>query len=378
LTGITRSSTVVRRRPQRRRRVAAVVALTAAGTAVLVAAGPAAAATTVAPATIASAFTPTEVGVGDSTATALSITITNPNATAPLSAVAFTDTLPAGLTVDDPNGENGTCGSAGVITATPSGSTISLTGGSLKGATSCAISVSVVASQTGTLSNSTGPVSSSAGSSATGDTQTLTVLPPPTLAVTGIKNKATYSFGQVVRPKYSCTQPSDPTALADCSAGDDLGDTIASGGKLNTTTPGAHTLTVVATSTDGLSTTDNIIYRVLPDSRFTITNVAPKRHGALGFVLALPGPGTIKVLELGPKHAVVGSDTVKVTQKRHLKVDLKPTKAGVKLLTPAKGSGGSAKGSGAVKLGVKLEVSFTPKGGVQRTVTQRGIELTSK
>ena len=373
MIGITRRSTVVRRPPQRRRRVAALVALTAAGTAALVAAGPAAAAT---PPTVTSAFTPSEIGVGDSTATALSITLGNPNP-GNLSALSFTDTFPAGLTIDNPNGESGTCGSAGVITATPGTSTLSLTGGSLAAGAGCTISVSLVAAAPGTLTNNPGLVSSSAGPSALGATQTLTVLPPPTLTVTNIKNKATYSFGQVVRPKYSCTQPGDATALADCSAGDDLGDTILSGGKLNTTTPGAHTLTVTATSTDGLSTSDNFNYRVLPDSRFTITNVTPERRGSLRFVLALPGPGTVKVLELGPKHAVVGTDTVKVTQKRHLKVDLKPTKAGLKLLTPAKGSG-SAKGSGAVKLGVKLEVSFTPTGGVKRTVTQGGIVLTSK
>jgi hypothetical protein len=371
LTGMTRSSIGVRRTPQRRRCVAALVALTAAGAAALVAGGPAEAATPLVPPTITSAFTPTEVGVGDSTATALSITITNPSPTAKLSALAFTDTLPAGLTIDDPNGLNGTCGSAGVITATPGTATLSLSGGSLAAAASCTIAVSVVAAEPGTLSNSPGAVSSSAGSSAVGATQSLTVLAPPTVTVTNIKNKATYSFGQVVRPKYACTQPGDPTALADCSAGDDIGNTILSGGKLDTTTPGAHVLTVVATSTDGLSTTDNINYGVLPDSRFTITNVSPKRHGALGFVLALPGPGTVKVLEFGPKHAVVGTDIVKVTQKRHLKVDLKPTPAGVKLLTPVKGGP-------PVKLGVKLEVSFTPKGGVKRTVTHGGIELTSK
>ncbi len=228
-----------------------------------------------------------------------------------------------------------------------------------------------MASAPGTFTNSPGAASSSAGKSAPGAAQTLTVLPAPTVAVTGIRNKATYSFGQVVRPKYTCTQPDDPTALADCSAGDDLGNTILSGGKLDTTTPGPHVLTVVAASTDGLSTTDNINYRVLPDNRFTITKLSPQPHGALGFVLALPGPGTVKILEVGPKHAVVGSDTAKVTQKRQLKVDLKPTKAGVKLLTPA--AGGSP-----VKLGVKLEVSFTPHGGAERTVTHHGIVLTSK
>ncbi len=370
MRGITRRLTVFHRPPQRRPH-AAFVALTAAGAAALVAAGPAAAATSPPPPTITSAFTPTEIGVGDSTATALSITITNSSATAKLSALSFTDTLPAGLTIDNPNGLNGTCGSAGVITASPGTAAFSLSGGSLAAATSCTISVSLVAAAPGTLSNSPGSVSSSAGSSAPGAAATVTVLAPPTVTVTNIKNNATYSFGQVVRPSYSCTQPGDATALADCSAGDDLGDTILSGGKLNTTTPGAHTVTVTATSSAGLSTSDICNYEVLPDSRFAITDVSPKRRGALRFVHALPGPGRVKVLELGRKHVVVGTDTVKVRQKRHLKVDLKPTKAGVKLLTPATGSGSG-------KLGVKLEVSFTPTGGVKRTVTKHGIVLTSK
>jgi hypothetical protein len=266
---------------------------------------------------------------------------------------------------------SGTCGSAGVITATPGTASFSLTGGSLAAAASCTITIEVVAATPGTFLNTPGVVSSSAGNSALAATQTLTVLSAPTVTVTGIKNKATYSFGQVVRPKFSCTQPVDPTALSSCSAGDELGDTIVSGGKLNTTIPGPHTLSVLATNSVGLSTTENFDYRVLPDSRFTINNVAPKPRGALGFVLALPGPGFVKVLELGPKHAVVGTAAVKVTQKRKLKVYLKPTKAGAKLLTPVKGAP-------PVKLGVKLEVTFTPKGGVKRTVTKGGIQLTSK
>jgi hypothetical protein len=371
LTGITRSSVVVRRKPQRRRHVAGFVALAAAGTAALVASGPAAAATPLVPPTVTSAFTPAEIGVGESTGSALSITIANPSPTDKLSNLAFTDTLPAGLTIDDPTNESGTCGSTGVPVAVPGASTFSLTGGSLAAATSCVLSVEVVASAPGVLSNNPGAVSSSAGLSLVGATQTLTVLGAPTVTVTGIKNKSTYAFGQVVRPKFSCAQPDDPTAVPDCAAGDEIGDTLVSGGKLNTTIPGAHTLSVIATNSVGLSTEDDFNYKVLPDSRFTISNVSPKRHGALGFALALPGPGTVKVLELGPKHTVVGTDTVKVTQKRNLKVDLKPTKAGVKLLTPVKGAA-------PVKLGVKLHVSFTPKGGVTRTVTHGGIELTSK
>jgi hypothetical protein len=135
---------------------AAVASVLTAAALVLCTAGSAMAASV--PPTVASAFTPSEIGAGDSTATALSITIANPNASGTLSGVGFTDTLPAGLTVDNPNGENGTCGSAGVITATPGASAFSLAGGSLKAGVSCTISISVIASQVGVLQNATGPV----------------------------------------------------------------------------------------------------------------------------------------------------------------------------------------------------------------------------
>ena len=217
MTSITRSSAVLRRKPQRRRRVAGLVALTAAGAAALAAGGPAEAATPLVPPTITSIFTPSTIGVGDSTGSALAITITNPSPTAKLSNLAFSDTLPVGLTIDDPSNETGTCGSAGVPVAVPGTSTFSLTGGSLAAAATCTVSVEIVAAEPGTLSNSPGAVSSSAGTSAVGATQTLTVLGAPTVAVTGIQNNATYSFGQVVRPKFSCTQPDDPAALSGCA-----------------------------------------------------------------------------------------------------------------------------------------------------------------
>ena len=324
-------------------------------------AAPAALAAT-APPTIASAFTPNLIGVGDSDATALSVTITNPNASATLSSVSFTDTLPAGLTVDDPNGENGTCGSAGVITATPGSQIFSLSAGSLKGAAACTLSISLIASQTGALSNDTGPVGSSAGSSSAGDTETLTVLPPPTVSVSGVKNNAKYAYGTVVRPRYSCTQPADTTALSDCSAADDLGNNVRSGRALDTKSPGPHNLTVSATSADGLVTTDTVNYTVLPDNRFTISKVKPTTAGALTFALALPGAGTVKVAELAGT-ATVGSFTGRVNGKRTVHVTLKPTPQGTALLTA----------STSVK--VALKVTYTPKGGVKRTVVKHGVTL---
>lgn len=315
-----------------------------------------------APPTITSAFTPNLIGVGDTDATALSVTITNPNATGTVSSISFSDALPAGLTVDNPNGENGTCGSTSIVTAVPASQTFSLSAGSLKPGTACTLSISLIAGQVGILSNDTGPVSSSAGNSIAGDTETLTVLPPPTVAVTHIKNNATYAYGQVVRPGYSCSQPADPTALSDCSAADDHGNSVRSGGALNTKSPGPHSLTVSATSADGLVTTDTVNYAVLPDNRFTISKVKPRTGGALGLQLALPGAGTVKVVEVaGP--TTVGSYTGRVGGKRTLNVKVKPT------------PGGTARLTAGSPVRVTLKVTYTPKGGVKRTVIKRGVRL---
>jgi hypothetical protein len=316
------------------------------------------------PPTITSAFTPSLIGLSDSAATALSFTITNPNSSGTLSAVSFTDTLPAGLAVDNPNGENGTCGSAGVITAAPTTQTISLSGGSVKPGASCTFSVSITAAQTGTFPNATSVVSSSAGASSAGSAATLTVIPPPTVAVSHIKENAKYAYGQVVRPTYSCTQPEDAAGLTDCSAEDDLGNDIASGGALRTKLPGSHSLTVSATSDDGAVTTDTIDYIVLPNNQFVIAKVKPKRHGALQFQLALPGAGKVKVVELAGKQTF-GQFTGSVASQRKLSVTVKPTTAGGALL----------KQTSSVR--VTLQVTYTPKGGVKHSVTRRGIVLSS-
>jgi hypothetical protein len=317
------------------------------------------------PPRITSAFTPALIGLSDSAATALSFTITNPNTSGTLSAVSFTDTLPTGLAIDDPNGENGTCGSTGVITAAPATQAISLSGGSVKAGASCTFSVSVTAAQTGTFQSATSVVSSSAGASSAGAAATLTVIPPPTVTVGDIKNNAKYTYGQVVRPTYSCAQPEDAAGLTDCSAEDDLGNDIASGGALKTKIPGSHSLTVSATSDDGAVTTQEIDYIVLPSNQFVIAKLKPKHHGALQFQLALPGAGKVKVVELAGSKTF-GQLTGSIANRRKLNVTVKPTTAGRALL----------KQTPSVK--VTLQVTYTPKGGVKRTVTRRGIALTSK
>jgi hypothetical protein len=350
-------------RPQRRGRMTGVMAMTVVATAAI-GLGVVPTALAASPPTITSAFTPSLIGLSDSSATALAYTITNPNPSGTLSAVSFTDTLPAGLAIDDPNGENGTCGSAGTITAAPASQTISLSGGSVKAGTPCTFSVSVTAAQTGTFQEATSVVSSSAGASSPGAAATLTVIPPPTVTVSHVKQNARYTFGEVVKPTYSCTQPDDAAGLTDCSAEDDLGNSIASGGALKTKIPGSHSLTVSATSDDGAVTTDEIDYTILPNNQFVIAKVKPKHHGALQFQLALPGAGKVKVVELAGRKTV-GQFAGRVASQRKLNVTVKPTSAGSALLksTPS--------------LKVTLQVTYTPKGGVKHSVTRKGIVLSA-
>lgn len=307
----------------------------------------AAEASPVLPPTVTSSFTPPLVGVGDTTA--LGITITNPNSSATLSSIGFTDTLPAGVTIDTPNGESGTCGSAGVVTANSGSSTFSLTGGSLKGGANCVVSVAVTASAAETVQNDTGPVSSSAGSSATGDTETLTVLQAPVVTVATPKNNARYTYRETVRANYSCGQTAYALGITSCSASDDLDNTINDGGTLVTNVPGQHSLTVIGTSIDGDATFTTVNYTVLPNNVFTIVR-AKLAGGKLSFVLDLPGAGKVSAVALSGGSKVASAQlTTRSERALHVRLSV-----------------GSASP-------VRLRVTYTPKGGVARTAQTKPI-----
>jgi hypothetical protein len=313
---------------------------------------------------VTTAFTPNLIGVGGTTA--LSVTITNPNSSGTLTGIGFADTLPSGLVVDNPNGTNGTCGSAGVLTAVSGTSSITLAGGSLKAGANCTVSVAVTSNQAEAVQNSTGLVSSSAGPSSHDATATLTVLAPPTVSVTSPRNHATYTYGQKVRASFSCGQSAYALGLADCSGQDDLGNDVANGGLIDTKDAGKRQLFISATSVTGLVTTPEVDYTVRPDNHFTLSHLTPKAHGVLAFTLGLPWAGTLSVVELAGKHVTFASATGKAHGKGSLKVTVKPTAAGRALLaTLAKGQ--------SVK--VTLKVTYTPKGGTARSLSKGGIKL---
>jgi hypothetical protein len=337
---------------------AIAVLTTATGTISVQAAG---AATTVQPPTISTQYTPSQIGVGQSSG--ITYTITNPNSSGTLYQVSFADSLPSTSTVDSPASVTSSgCGSAVSVAATPGAASVSASGIQVKAGTPCTISVAIAGNSAGTASDAYSGVlytSSSASYAIPGPvpashltTATLQVLGAPTITTKSPKNKAKFAYGQAVKVSYGCAAGAgdDPTQLT-CTASDDQGNTINSGQKLDTKVPGRHELDIQAISGLTGDTTDvTLTYTVLPDNAFTISKIRASKQ-ALSFTLSLPGAGKVAVAEIAGQKTVA-HETLTVHGRRTLTVTLKPP-AGT----------------------VKLTVAYTPKGGVRRTLTKRGIRL---
>lgn len=131
------------------------------------------------PPNISKTFSPSTIAL-NSTAT-LTFTITNPNPTASLTGISFTDTLPSGISVG--NSTTTQCG--GTVTTNSATKTISLTGGSLSGGGNCNINVTVTGSSMGIHQNISGNISATESGPNNGGANigygyaTLTVIAPP-------------------------------------------------------------------------------------------------------------------------------------------------------------------------------------------------------
>jgi hypothetical protein len=129
------------------------------------------------PPSIANAFgAAPSIALGSTTS--LTYTITNPAANVLAEAgVAFTDTIPTGIT---PTASTlaSTCGG----TASISGQVVTLTGGSVAVNSNCTVSVTVTGATAGTYTNTTGAVSSTNGGTGNTATANLDVMAPPVIA----------------------------------------------------------------------------------------------------------------------------------------------------------------------------------------------------
>lgn len=113
--------------------------------------------------TFTKVFTPDTIGPG--AVSMLTFTITNESGM-PVTDLAFSDTLPAGVTLADPAIASTDCTNP-ILSAPAGGGTVTLSDGEVGGASSCTVTVQVTSSTAGTHMNVPGDLTSSVGNSGT-------------------------------------------------------------------------------------------------------------------------------------------------------------------------------------------------------------------
>ncbi|MGC1497761.1 MAG: hypothetical protein WA790_18295 [Sulfitobacter sp.] len=192
-------------------------------------------------------FTPASIVQGEQSS--LVLTINNSGSAIEATALDFTDTFPAGLTVATSPGASTTC-TGGTVTAVSGGNSVSYTGGTIAAGASCTVSLNVTSATSGAAVNTSGDLTSSLGNSGTAsDTLTVNAAPAPAFsAVFAPDNIAQGGTSTLTFSIDSSTSLIDVTAL-DFTNTFPAGVTIASTPNASTTcTSGTLTATAGAGS----------------------------------------------------------------------------------------------------------------------------------
>jgi len=161
------------------------------------------------PPTISKAFSAANVGLNQSVT--LTFTLTNPNPATDLTGVSFSDDMPAGLLISNPDSLGGTCDTSVV---TLSSTNISLVGTVLPANSSCTLSIDVLATAAGDQVNTTGNITSTEGGTGGTATATVTVVVPDlTVAMSHAGNFVLPQIGATYTITVSNRGGADTSAL---------------------------------------------------------------------------------------------------------------------------------------------------------------------
>lgn len=302
------------------------------------------------------------------------------NTTGSQQTVTFTDTLPAGVSLDNPIGTTNTNGSGACtglsVTGAPGASSVSVTVSVPIGTgstTVCTISFGIVASIPSVddlpIKDSYSGLSSNVASTNTGSG--LVVLTNPTLTFAAPTNGQSFTLGQVFDANFACAA-TDPLDSIDSFFGtDDEGNQIESGAPIDTVDPGNHSLQVDCYSAaGGGDVTQTVNYRV---GSYTLGSVkAAKKTDQVSFKTLVPAGKLVAEVIDGKK--VIATTKVTVPSRKTVIVTIKPTAAGRRMLTATKGRTAT----------VTVQASFTPSvigsGDTQitpaaATVVTKGVKL---
>jgi hypothetical protein len=111
---------------------------------------------------------------------------------------------------------------------------------------------------------------------------TYTVADAPTALITAPASGGTYTAGEHVSTSFSCTDSTHGPGISSCT---DSNGGSGTSGQLDTSTPGSHTYTVTATSSDGQTGTASITY--------TVNAAAPTSFPAPTITITSPTDGAI-------------------------------------------------------------------------------------
>jgi hypothetical protein len=172
---------------------------------------------------------------------------------------------------------------------------------------------------------------------------------PPTVVISSPKDGGVYTRGQSVGVNFGCSDDQFGPGLADCSAPLEI----------DTSHVGTFTFTATARSVDGQTGSGTVRYRVAyPSNRFRIYRLRARRDGRISLRVSLPGPGTLSIAESA------GAPSFRLSR-----LQMKARRAGtiaVMLQPGARGRAFLARRRTAV--GVRLAITYTPAGGVARTM----------
>lgn len=323
--------------------------------------------------TIKTSFENSPISLNTSNAVGFALT----NTTGASQTVAFTDTLPSGVVLDDPVGTASTNGT-GTCTlvstnATPAAGAVTTTvtvPDELASGTVCTISYSVVA---GTPSNDVALHDAYSGVSATpsgivGTTPgSLTVLSNPSLSLSAPSSNQSFYLGQTFNASFACAA-TDPLDSIDSFFGtDDEGNQIQSGAPIDTVDPGSHTLAVDCYSAAGGGQVSQSVNYTVGSYTLSAVKVA-KATDYVSFKTLVPAGKIAAEVIYGKK--VIGTKILAVSSRGTASITIKPSTAGKKLLATIRGRTAA----------VKLQVSFNPQaiGTGDEQITPAGATVVTK